>query len=73
MAPADPKAENRFKCPHCGVTNVIKGHPGEPGEGTLNPAATALSDDELAEAAHRRGILHKINVGGTITPEGDAS
>lgn len=69
--PADPTAENRWKCPECGTTNVVEGHPGEPGEGAINPAAAALSDAELAEAYERRIV--PLQTGGAMAPEGSKS
>lgn len=40
-----------------GYANVEAGHPGEPGEAAINPAATGLTDDEVLEAAVRRGLV----------------
>jgi transposase len=65
--------EQRWQCPHCGRVNVIDGAPGEPGEGALNPAATALTDDELIEAVRRKGLIHQVEVGGGASPAGEAS
>lgn len=71
--PADPAVEVRWKCPNCSAANLVDGHPGEPGEGALNPAASALTDDELLEAAQRRGILRRLDVGGSAGPEGETN
>lgn len=72
----------------CSAENVIPGDvDGEPGEAVLNAAATAVSDDDLAEAAGRRlsdeqieeivaargGTIHKIEVGGSVGSNGEST
>jgi hypothetical protein len=67
--PADPAVEIRWQCGTCKHPNLIEGHPGEPGEGALNPAAAGLTDDEVLEAAVRRGLTGA----GDATPAGDVT
>jgi ribosomal protein S27AE len=72
--PADPDIEVRWQCGavKCRHLNYIEGHPGELGEGGLNPAASALTDEQLLEAAVRRGLATKVEVDGETVPAGDS-
>lgn len=83
----EPHATKQSGLCDCAAPNVIAGAPGLPGEGSLNPAASAISDDQLAEAAGRRltdeqldelvaqrgGTIHKIDVGGEIAGAGEST